>query len=678
MGTLRSIFNCIHDRILDNISWVNDVKIYQQQDIFQNESLGYKPPTVFVDFTDIEYFVDSYKVQRGTMNVVIKLVVEEYTKNYLNALDKKELLNAKLHQWGDWGSELIRVTESTDTDADSLYVFEMVYETSFFEEIYTDELIPMGGTNGTWGLCLDLQIDAFNLPSPESKIFKLDKCLSEPVFIDYVADITTIAPISSSFTESRTGRSYIIKLEDHLTSDNPIIVSGTNGFHHLTLDPSFITAATSGVATIEYPLIYATGSTNSIIPDFGGNTNNSSFSSILGGESNDISSKHAIIGGGQNNAVQTHKGVESNFSVIVGGKNILITESNLSIVGGGESNILNGSDYSSILGGQNNNSAGFDNVHIIGSNITADKANVTYLEEARFNSSLNTTVISDSNSGFRVESGSAVTISTDGIGTTSNFSKAWNYMSSSSNWLGMGGNGGNGTAISVQDNGVNKSATIFVDNIAVITSASNNIVTAVTPILNTSISSNNVTLNGALYNNSVALGGTGLIVDKDDYAFVENLEVQGGNLEITAITPSTSNNALTRDADNVVRVRENASFNGFMTFTDSVTTTSLTYIDLTKNYIIFQGSDLIGSPSQISFLMYMNTASPGGAVRIIDKTNGDALICEITGITSTSSNNIQTTTTITNIPTGAAKWAIQYHSATGATAKWRSCSILFG
>lgn len=458
-----------------------------------------------------------------------------------------------------------------------------------------------------------------------------------------------------------------------LTATSPIIITETDGNYDWSFDSS---------ALDNPPLVYVPGSADSIIPDFGSNTSTGTFSGILSGANHDIKyGSHSVILGGDNHEINNTGNLSGSGigNLIGGGTGHLITNiSKYSSILGGANNEMTSSSYSSILGGQLNDSGGFDNVHILGSSITADKANATYLQEARFDSSLNTTVISDINSGFRVESGSAVTISTDGIGTTSNFSKAWNYMSSSSNWLGMGGNGGNGTAISVQDNGVNKSATIFVDNIAVITSATNNIVTVVAPVLNTSISSNNVTLNGALYNNSVALGGTGLIVDKDDYAFVENLEVQGGNLELTAITPSTTNNALTRDADNVVRVRENASFNGFMTFTDSVTTTSLTYLDLTKNYVIFQGSDLIGSPSQISFLMYMNTSSTGGSVRIIDKTNGDALICEITGITSTSSNNIQTTTTITNIPTGPAKWAIQYHSATGATAKWRSCSIMFG
>lgn len=236
MSTLGSIFNCIKDRLNTEISWMNGVEIYQQQDIFQNESLGFKPPVVFVDFQDIEYETTSYKVQQGNMNVVIKLVVEEYTKDYLKVLDKKELVNAKLNNWGEWGFDLVRTNESTDTDADSLYVFEIVYQTSFYEEIYTDDLIPMGGTNGTWGLCLDLQIDAFNLPSPTSKVFRLDKCLSEPVYVDYVSDITTNAPLSSSFIESRTGRSYTIQLEDDLDYISDIIVNS----------PLSITADTSG------------------------------------------------------------------------------------------------------------------------------------------------------------------------------------------------------------------------------------------------------------------------------------------------------------------------------------------------------------------------------------------------------------------------------------------------
>lgn len=216
MSTLGNIYTSIKNRINTQLNWINSVDLYQQQDLFQEENLGFKPPVVFIDFQDIEYETTSKKVQQGTMNVVVKLVIEDYTKNYLKVFDKKELLNAKLNAWGEWGSDLERITETTDIDADSLYIFETTYSTVFWEETYTDDLTETGGTNGTWGFCLDLQIDAFNLPSPTSKIFGIDACLSEPVFIDYVSDITTNSPLSSSYIESRTGRSYTINIDDNL------------------------------------------------------------------------------------------------------------------------------------------------------------------------------------------------------------------------------------------------------------------------------------------------------------------------------------------------------------------------------------------------------------------------------------------------------------------------------
>ena len=407
----------------------------------------------------------------------------------------------------------------------------------------------------------------------------------------------------------------------------------------------------------------------------GGNYITSTYcSTIVGGHKNKVlaSSDFSFIGGGRENTIHP----ATNYANIMGGyKNVMgtITTSNFSTIGGGYGNLINGTtstigggtgnnigpsaNSSSILGGDGNNIDDSDNANIGGGDSnsldTSNHSNIGGGGNNNITSSIYSTIVGGNSNSITFGGRSTI------LGGTINLID---------NTGDLFGNGVDNLIAAGNNNTINN-----ISKYSSILGGGDNTITG----------SDYSSILGGQNNNTggfdnVHILGSGITADKDDYAFVENLEVQGGNLELTSITPSTTNNVLTRDADNVVRVRENASFNGFMTFTDSVTTTSLTYLDLTKNYVIFQGSDLIGSPSQISFIMYMNAASAGGAVRIIDKTNGDALICEITGITSTSSNNIQTTTTITNIPTGPAKWAIQYRSATGATAKWRSCSIMFG
>lgn len=149
---LQAIFNCVKKRIKEECDWVKGVSIYQQQDIFQDESLGYNTPHVFVDFQDIEYETWSKRTQKGNITLVLKLVVEEYTKDYLKVLTKKDLLNKAINFWSDWGTPLTRITEQTDSNADSLYVFDISYETSFITSDYIEGLIQLGGTEEKVGI----------------------------------------------------------------------------------------------------------------------------------------------------------------------------------------------------------------------------------------------------------------------------------------------------------------------------------------------------------------------------------------------------------------------------------------------------------------------------------------------------------------------------------------------
>ena len=107
--------------------------------------------------------------------------------------------------------------------------------------------------------------------------------------------------------------------------------------------------------------------------------------SIVGGARNKINaSKYNSIGGGQDNEIgKANYSWYSNHCNILGGNlNKVGDNGNAyikhSTIVGGASNKIN-SDYSTILGGKNNITS-FSNTHIIGSNITADVIDTTFVE----------------------------------------------------------------------------------------------------------------------------------------------------------------------------------------------------------------------------------------------------------------------------------------------------------
>lgn len=121
----------------------------------------------------------------------------------------------------------------------------------------------------------------------------------------------------------------------------------------------------------------------------GAGTNNASGvnSGIVAGINNTSSGLNSVVGGGHDN---TSSGINS---YIAAGNNNISSGLNSGVGSGvnnnvsgpnshinsGSANISTGS-LSSIAGGQNNNDGGFNNVHILGSNITADAADTSYVE----------------------------------------------------------------------------------------------------------------------------------------------------------------------------------------------------------------------------------------------------------------------------------------------------------
>jgi len=133
-SSLRYIFECLKMRITQKVDWVKNVSIYQQQDLFQEQSKGFNTPHVFIDFSNIEYRTMSRNIQECELDITLKIVIEDYSKDYLNALDKASIINSYVNNYTAWNNNLERVESTTDITADSLYVFDIIYSTKFKED----------------------------------------------------------------------------------------------------------------------------------------------------------------------------------------------------------------------------------------------------------------------------------------------------------------------------------------------------------------------------------------------------------------------------------------------------------------------------------------------------------------------------------------------------------------
>ena len=94
---------------------------------------------------------------------------------------------------------------------------------------------------------------------------------------------------------------------------------------------------------------------------------------VVSGENNKVTTKRSFIGSGRYNLIA------GNTDSVIGGGSFNSSSNACTFIGGGSNNILTGSAVSSSIIGGLNNSSSLANTHIIGSNITADKANYTYV-----------------------------------------------------------------------------------------------------------------------------------------------------------------------------------------------------------------------------------------------------------------------------------------------------------
>ena len=116
---------------------------------------------------------------------------------------------------------------------------------------------------------------------------------------------------------------------------------------------------------------------------------NTNYGGILGGANNTITNLYSIIGGGHRNKA------EGNWSVVVGGHNNTGSASR-SFIGGGARNCINSSAISSSILGGFDNTTNYCNTHLIGSDLTADKENYTFVNNLDAEGTVSASIFSGS------------------------------------------------------------------------------------------------------------------------------------------------------------------------------------------------------------------------------------------------------------------------------------------
>ena len=93
---IKHIFECIKQRILENIPEIKDVRVYNGQDVFSDEHTPFHSPSVFVDFTNIEYETIGYGTQDAEVTLNVMLFHEEFTLNHLEVFELNSEINTFL------------------------------------------------------------------------------------------------------------------------------------------------------------------------------------------------------------------------------------------------------------------------------------------------------------------------------------------------------------------------------------------------------------------------------------------------------------------------------------------------------------------------------------------------------------------------------------------------------
>ena len=140
---LETLFNLLSD-LLKTLSFVKHVSMYLQQDLFQKDNRLFKPTAVFVTYENLNYTDIGHYHQVCDYEVVLKILVEEYTLNYFKALEQKDCIVLSLQHY----LNLVRVNEIIDTNPDGLFLWAVRFKGTFLDDLTPNNLPNIGGTSG--------------------------------------------------------------------------------------------------------------------------------------------------------------------------------------------------------------------------------------------------------------------------------------------------------------------------------------------------------------------------------------------------------------------------------------------------------------------------------------------------------------------------------------------------
>jgi len=159
---------------------------------------------------------------------------------------------------------------------------------------------------------------------------------------------------------------------------NRIPRAGSN--YSVTIGGGSYNTAYGSVATIAGGCGHVASGAHSTIAGGISATTSGYASFIGGGESNITGNQYDAIVGGFSNAINIPGPTNAYGYSFIGAGCLNVIDGESSVIGGGSNNCIIGDSFcSSILGGYGNTIETLNNVHIIGSNITADSANYTYV-----------------------------------------------------------------------------------------------------------------------------------------------------------------------------------------------------------------------------------------------------------------------------------------------------------
>ena len=165
--------------------------------------------------------------------------------------------------------------------------------------------------------------------------------------LDYKGDLTWLDVKGNVNVDDRLTTNYLTI--NTLSTGSPVTM--------LAVDSSGNVVGGSGGTVDDTGAFTSTTANNTILPtNTAGNINDSDFSTIAGGQNNNITggTLNIISGGGFSVAGSGNKILGSSYSFIGGGRINEINSSNWGVLNGGSGNLLSGSSFSVIGGGQGN------------------------------------------------------------------------------------------------------------------------------------------------------------------------------------------------------------------------------------------------------------------------------------------------------------------------------------